>query len=148
MSTIIQTTYHDGEKVRWGTARYKEQRRAASWLTCKAGAANILHSVVGYEELLLPPHEHGSSVGILHGQVWLLQLVADVPESREAAPVDHVFLLGRTPVSGQEAIPAADDLCVKIGGEFWPIVCQAAYAEVSTEMGEGEVNILEGGEHL
>lgn len=78
----------------------------------------------------------------------LLQFVADVSESREAAPVDHVFLLGGTPIPSQETITAADDLCVEVGGEFWPVIGQAAYAEVSTEVGEGEVNILEGKQHL
>jgi len=112
--------------------------------SCKASTADILHSVVGNQELLLPPHEDGSSVSIFHDQMRLLQLVADVPESREAAPVDHVFLLGCAPVPSQEAIATANNLCVEVGGEFWPVICQAAYAEVSTEVGEGEVNIYNG----
>lgn len=110
----------------------------------KARAADILHPVVGNQELLFPPHEDSSSVGVFHGEVRLLELIADVPERRETAPMDHVFLLRRAPVPSQEAIPTANDLCVKVRGEFRPVICQSAYAEVSTEVGERKVDVHNG----
>jgi hypothetical protein len=65
--------------------------------------------------------------------MWFLQLVLDMSESRETLPVDHVLLLVGTPILGQKSILAADDFCIKICGELWPIVCQTPYAEITAK---------------
>lgn len=112
-------------------------------LTCETGSADVLHAVVRNQKLLLPPHENGTSIGILHRQVGLLQFMANMTESRETSPVDHVFLLGRTPVPRQEAVFAADDLCVKVRRELGPVVCQATDAQIAAEVRRGEINVLQ-----
>lgn len=101
-------------------------------LTSKACTVDILDTVVWNKELLLPPHEHCTAIeGVLHSQVGLLELVLDVPESRESRPVDHILLLRSAPIAGQESISTANYLSVKVGRELWPVVCQTPDSEVS-----------------
>lgn len=92
-------------------------------LTRETCPTDILHTMVGYEELLLPPHEDSTAVHVRHRQVRFLQLVSDMSERREAGPMNHVFLLGCAPVTGQETIPTPYDLSIEVGGEFRPVVC-------------------------
>ena len=104
--------------------------------------------MVGHKELLLPPHEDGPPVGIFHGQVGFLEFISDMAEGWETAPVDHVFLLGSAPAPGEEAIAAADDLCVKEGGELGPVVGESADAEVTAEVGRRKVDVLREGKRI
>ena len=98
--------------------------------------------MVGDQKLFLPAHEDRAAVGVLHREVGLLEVVAHVAEGREASPVDHVLLLCRAPVPGQEAVPAADDLCVEVGREFRPVVREAADSQIAAEMRRSEVDVL------
>lgn len=83
------------------------------------------------QELFLPPHEDCTTISVTHRQVWLLQLVLHMSESRESLPVDHILLLIRTPILCQEPVPTAYNLCIKVGGEFWPVVGQTTYPQVT-----------------
>lgn len=87
--------------------------------------------MVRHYELLLPAHEHGTSVCILHGQIWFLGFVPDVSERREAGPMDHVFLFGSAPLLREEAVAATDNLCVKVCGKLGPVVREARDMQVS-----------------
>lgn len=103
--------------------------------TCKARTIDVLNPVVRDEELLLPTHEDSSAIeGVLHRQVWLLELVLHMSEGGEPGPVHHVLLLVRSPVARQEAISASNDLGVKVGRELRPVVRQPADAEVATQV--------------
>ena len=117
-------------------------------LTCKARTVDVLHAMVGHKELLLPPHEHSSPIGVFHGQMGFLEFVADLAKSWETTPVDHVFLLRCAPAPGEEAIAAADDLCVKEGGELGPVVGESADAEVTAEVGRRKVDVLRQGKRI
>lgn len=97
--------------------------------------------MVWNQELLFPPHEYGSPIRVFHSQMRLLE-VAHITEGGEAAPVDHVFLFCSAPIPCQEAVPAADDLCIKVGGKFWPIIGQPANTEVPAQVGRREIHIL------
>ena len=110
--------------------------------TCKACTADVLHAVVWDEEFLLPAHEHGASVRVLHGHMWFLQLVPDVPERGEAGPVHQVLLLRRTPLASQETVPTANDLGVKVRRELGPVVCEPPNAQVTTQMRGRKIHIL------
>jgi hypothetical protein len=99
-------------------------------LTCKTRTADVLHAMVGHKELLLPPHEHSPSVSIFHSQMRFLELVSDMSEGWETTPVNHVLLLCSAPASGEETVPAPDDLRVKERRELRPVVGQPADAEV------------------
>jgi hypothetical protein len=94
------------------------------------------------QELLLPSHEHGSPVPIVDGHEGFLRLSFRVLESREPRPMDHVFMLRRAPILRQEAIPTPNYLGIEIGREFWPVVRQALYPQVSAQGGGGKVNVL------
>lgn len=63
-------------------------------------------------------------------------------ECREALPVNHVLLFIGAPILGQESITTAYDFCVKISGQFRPVICQAADAEISTKKRGRKVYIL------
>jgi hypothetical protein len=62
-------------------------------------------------------------------------------ECREALPVNHVLLFIGAPILGQESITAAYDFCVKISGQFRPVICQTADTEVSAKKGRRKVYI-------
>ena len=57
----------------------------------------------------------------------------DMSEGREPGPVDHILLFCSSPVFCQETVPGTDDLGVKVGRQFGPIVRQTTDAEVSAE---------------
>ena len=103
-------------------------------LTSKTRAIDILHPVVWDQEFLLPSHEHGTSVGIAHGQVRLPQFLPDMSESRETTPMHHILLFTGSPVSSQESIPTPNDFSIKVRGQFRPVVCQTANAKVTTQV--------------
>jgi len=89
---------------------------------CEACSIDILHAVVGDQKTLFPSHKHGSWVTV-YGQVWGLELVLNVPKSRETCPMHHVALLVGTPPPGQEAMTTANDFCIKVGRELRPVIC-------------------------
>lgn len=91
--------------------------------------------MVRNQKPLLPPHKHYTTVSIAHSQVWLLQLMLDVSESGETLPVNHILLLVGTPFLCQKSILVADDFCIEICGEFWPVVGQTPYAEIAAKEG-------------
>lgn len=68
--------------------------------------------------------------------------MSDMSESGEASPVDHIFLLRRSPIARQEPIPTPDDLGIEVRGELGPVVCQASYAQITAQMRGREVDIL------
>lgn len=112
-------------------------------LTGKTSTVDVLNTMVGYKELLFPPHEHRSAIeGILHGQMRLLELVLHMPESGEPRPMNHILLFRRAPVARQEPIPTANYLSVKVGRELWPVVCEAPDPEVPAQVRRGEIDIL------
>ena len=95
--------------------------------TCKTGAIDVLYAMVRDKESLLPTHKDSPTVVIGHCQVRSLQFVFNMSECWEALPVDHVFLFRGTPITSQEAVTAADNLCVKVSCELWPVLRQASY---------------------
>jgi len=105
-----------------------------------------VHPVVWNQELFLPTHEDGASVSIIDGQARTLCLVPDVAESREAGPMDDVLVFTGAPVLSEKAIATADDLCVKIGCELGPVICEATDAEIAAEKRGSKIDILEKGE--
>lgn len=103
--------------------------------TCKARAVDVLDPMVWDEELLLPTHEHCTTAeGILHCQVRLLELILHMSEGGESGPVHHVFLLVRSPVACQKAIPASNDFSVKVRCELRPVIRQAADSKVAAQV--------------
>jgi len=54
--------------------------------------------------------------------------MSDVAECREAGPMDDVLVFAGAPVLGEKAIATADDLCVEIGCELGPVICEATDA--------------------
>ena len=111
-------------------------------LTCKACPVDILHGLVRNDKLLLPPHENGSPISVLHRQMRFFQFVSDMSESGETSPMDHVFLLRCPPVPRQEPIPTPDDLGVEVGSKLRPVVGQATYTQVTAQMRRRKVDIL------
>ena len=97
-------------------------------LTCETCPIDILYSVIRHQELLFPPHKNSPSVCIFHRQMWFLEFVLDMTESRETGPMYPVLLLTSAPVSGQEAIPTTDDFRIKVGGKLGPIFRQTTDA--------------------
>ena len=95
--------------------------RASALRTCEAGAVDILHTVIVNEEALLPSHEHGID-GSVGRQKRALELVLYMPEGGEAAPVNHVLLILRSPFACEKAMPGTDDLVVKVRQQLGPIV--------------------------
>lgn len=83
-------------------------------LTCKARAVDVLYAMVGYEELLLPAHEDCVD-WCVSGKERALELVLDVSEGGEAAPVDHVFLVLCAPFAREESVAGSDDLGIEVG---------------------------------
>ena len=94
------------------------------------------------KESLLPTHKDGPAVILGHGQVRSLQFVFNMPECREALPMNHVFLFRGTPIARQEAVAAPNNFGIEIGCELWPVLCQAAYPQVTAQKGRRKVNIL------
>ena len=112
-------------------------------LTGKASTVDVLHTVVGDQELLLPAHEDRPSVErVGHRHLRLLELVPDVAEGREPRPVHHVLLLGRAPIARQEPVPTPNDLGVEVRRELGPVVGEAADAQVPAEVRGGKVDVL------
>lgn len=68
--------------------------------------------------------------------------MAYVPERRETSPVNHVFLFGRTPIPGQEAVSTANDLRVEISGQLGPVICQPSDTQIAAEVRGSEVYVL------
>lgn len=87
--------------------------------------------MIGNQELLLPPHEHCSPISVLHRQVRLFEFMSDMSESGETSPVNHIFLFRCPPIPRQESIPTPDDLGIEVRRELRPVICQAAYAQVT-----------------
>lgn len=54
----------------------------------------------------------------------------------------HVTLLVSSPTPGEEAIPTANNLCVKISRELRPIVGESPNAEIATKEGGREIDVL------
>lgn len=100
--------------------------------------------MVGYQEPLFPPHENRATVAVADGQVGLLQVALNMTESREPLPMDHVFLFIGAPFLRQKSIAAAYDFCVKISGQFRPVVCQPANAEIPAKKRRRKIHILVG----
>jgi len=97
-------------------------------VTCKTGAANVMYPMVWNQELFLPAHEDGASISIIDGQARTLCLVSNIAECRETGPMDDVLVFAGAPILGEKAIATADDLCVKIGCELRPVICEATDA--------------------
>ena len=74
------------------------------------------------QKLLLPSHKDRAAVSIFHRQMRFLQIISNMAESREASPMDHVFLLAGAPIPRQESVAAPNDFGIEIGGELGPIV--------------------------
>jgi len=111
--------------------------------TGKASTIDILHAMVWNEKALLPPHEHSAAITVLNGHEGPLCLVAEVLESWKTGPMNQILVLGCSPVLGQKSITATNDLGVKIGCEFWPVVCEAADPEIAAERGLWEIDVLD-----
>jgi hypothetical protein len=61
------------------------------------------------------------------------KLVLDVAEGREASPMYHIALLVSSPTPREEAMPTANNFCVKISGELWPVIGEPANTEIATK---------------
>lgn len=118
------------ERNRW-------QRR-----TCKACAIDVLYTMIRNQKPFLPPHEHCTTVPIVHRQMWFLQFMLDMSEGRETLPMDHVLLFVCTPVLCQKSILVTDDLCIKIRGELGPVVCQTSYAKITAKERGCKIDVL------
>jgi hypothetical protein len=70
------------------------------------------------------------------------ELVLDVAKGREAGPMNHVTLLVSSPISGEEAIPTANYLCVEISRELRPIIGEPPNTEIATEERRREIDVL------
>jgi len=68
--------------------------------------------------------------------------VLDVAEGREAGPMHHVTLLVSSPTPSEEAIPTADNFCVKISRELRPVIAEPPNTEVVTKERGREVDVL------
>lgn len=95
----------------------------------KARPIDHPHSVVWYEEVLLPPHEYVLPLGHVAdmGLLTLAQLLGEWPKGGEFGPVREVDLVGRTPrgMFRDEAELGPDELTLEVGREGWVVVGQA-----------------------
>jgi len=110
----------------------------------KARTIDHSHAMVRNKEPFFPPHEDDTTIAIFHGQIRPTKLTFEWTEGRETGPVGEVFLFVCAPVLGEETVPAANDLRVKVCGELWPILGQILDGEVTTERRSGEINVHNG----
>lgn len=115
---------------------------AARKRTCKARAVDVSDPVVWDEEALFPTHEDTVTIAVADGEPWPADLLSDLLKCREARPVSHIFLLACTPVVSEEAVSRTDYLGIEVGGELWPVVCEATDAKVSTKEGRRKIDVL------
>ena len=111
--------------------------------TRKASTIDVLHTMVGNQELLLPAHEDRTAAErVRHGQQRLLQLRSHMTERGETGPVHHVLRLRSAPIAREEAIPAPNNLGVEVGRQFGPVVGKTTDAQVPAQARRGEVDVL------
>lgn len=117
----------------------EEIRQLLAGKTC---AIDILYAVIRNQETLLPPHEHGPSVAVRDGVVRSFKVVLNVTEGGEAGPMYHVVGLVGAPILSTEAVAAANDLSVKVGGELGIIFGETSDAKVTAEERRRKVDVL------
>lgn len=57
--------------------------------------------------------------------------------------MNKIFMLGGTPVLGQEPISVTYNLSVKERRELWPIVGEPSNPEISAESGRSKIHMLQ-----
>lgn len=103
------------------------------------------HPVIGYEEVFLPPHEDVLALReILVGEVRSLRLLSQRTPRRESSPVVHIGLLRRSPcfMACLEGVLCPDYLALEEGCQCRMVFRQALYAEITTEIRLGHVNVF------
>jgi len=53
-------------------------------------------------------------------------------------------MLGSTPILSEKTIAVANDLGIKVGSEFRPVICQTSDPEITAESRSSEINVLLG----
>jgi hypothetical protein len=54
----------------------------------------------------------------------------------------HITLLVSSPTPGEEAVPTADNFCVKISRELWPVIGEPPNTEIAAKERGREVDVL------
>lgn len=94
----------------------------------KASAHDFAHTVVWYQERLLPTHEDVLPLrSVLVMKIWLLSLFGERAPGGETAPMLHVCFVCSAPgrVTRLEGVFGTDDLAFKIGYQGWMIFSQS-----------------------
>jgi hypothetical protein len=60
----------------------------------------------------------------------------------------HVALLVSSPTPGEEAVPTADNFCIKISRELRPVIGESPDTEISTKEGRREVDVHYGDSYI
>lgn len=63
----------------------------------------------------------------------LFEIIFDVFEGIEPLPMHHILLFRSAPILRQKSISTADDFCVEVRSEFWPVICKTTYPKIATK---------------
>lgn len=116
-------------------------------LACETCTIDILNTVVGYQESLLPSHENNSTISFVQSHIRFMSFMPYVLESWEPRPVNKILMLRSSPVLCKEPIPVANDFRIEVCCQFRPIISQAPYPQITAKCRSSEVNILSVGEN-